>query len=118
MQVSPLSPRANLIYSNERITIVVNLYIVVYNLSFSERSYSHSYQSQTRRNDGDEPDYMAENPTEWLSSTMESCCQKFFAGYQFEMCMGGYLKDDDDCIQELYYPDWAGSNEGCIADGR
>ena len=97
----------------------MNLYIV-YNLSFSERSHSHSYQSQTHRNDGDEPDYMAENPTDWLSSTMESCCQKFFAGnsYQFEICMGVYPKDDDDCIQELYYPDWAGSNEGCIADGR
>ena len=74
----------------------------------------------SNRNDGDEPNYMAENPSQWLSSTKESCCRKFFTSnnYQFEVCMGAHPKDDDDCILKLYYPDWAGSNEGCIADGR
>ena len=61
---------------------------------------------------------MAVNPSQWLSSTRETCCQKFFGGYQFDSCIGAYPKDDDDCILKLYYPDWAGSNEGCIADGR
>mmetsp|Transcript_14874 Transcript_14874/g.24355 ORF Transcript_14874/g.24355 Transcript_14874/m.24355 type:complete len:387 (+) Transcript_14874:3-1163(+) len=70
------------------------------------------------RNDGEEEDYMAVNPSQWLSSTMEACCNKFFSGYQFDSCMGRFPKNDDDCILKLYYPDWSGSNEGCIADGK
>ena len=34
----------------------------------------------SNRNDGDEPDYMAVNPTEWLSSTMQACCKSISAG--------------------------------------
>ena len=72
------------------------------------------------RNDGDEPDYMALNPTQWLSSTMEACCKKFFDGYQFNACMKRYPLDHDDCvmIMRLFYPDWDGSNKGCNNDGK
>ena len=61
---------------------------------------------------------MAVNPTDWLSSTMEACCKKFFGGYLFETCMGSYPPDHDDCNVMLYYPDWEGSNKGCINDGQ
>ncbi len=61
---------------------------------------------------------MAVNPTEWLSSTLAACCTKFFPGYSYEICMKLHPRDDDDCIKELYYPDWHGSNEGCISDGK
>ncbi len=72
----------------------------------------------TNRNDGEEPDYMAVNPTEWLSSSMEACCKKFFSGYLYDVCMGRYPPDHDDCNFMLFYPDWDGSNKGCIDDGQ
>ena len=61
---------------------------------------------------------MAVNPTEWLSSTMEACCKKFFGGYNYDSCMGRYPPDHDDCNVMLYYPDWNGANKGCIDDGK
>ncbi|KAK1742774.1 DUF285 domain-containing protein [Skeletonema marinoi] len=70
------------------------------------------------RNDGDEPDYMAVNPTEWLSSTMEACCKKYFVGYLYDACMGRYPPDHDDCNVMLFYPDWDGSNKNCLDDGK
>lgn len=61
---------------------------------------------------------MAVNPTDWLSSTMQSCCKKFFGGYLYDSCMGRYPPDHDDCNVMLYYPDWNGANEGCADDGQ
>jgi hypothetical protein len=60
---------------------------------------------------------MAVNPTEWLSTTLEVCCKKYFGGYLYDACMGRYPPDDD-CNVMLFYPDWNGSNEGCIDDGK
>ncbi len=77
-----------------------------------------SFTLTPKRNDGDEPDFMAVNPNEWLASTLETCCKRFFSGYSYEICTKEYPRDDDDCIKELYYPDWQGSNEGCISDGK
>eukprot|EP00984_Skeletonema_dohrnii_P010172 scaffold3958_cov131-Skeletonema_dohrnii-CCMP3373.AAC.2 len=74
--------------------------------------------SEGCRNDGDEPDYMAVNPTEWLSSTRDACCKKYFGGYMYEDCMGRYPPDHDDCNSMLFYPDWNGSNKKCINDGK
>lgn len=80
---------------------------------------SHSSFTLTRnRSDGEELDFMAVNPSDWLSSTLEACCKKFFSGYPYEKCMKTHPRDDDDCIKVLYYPDWEGSNEGCISDGK
>jgi len=70
------------------------------------------------RNDGDEADYMAVNPTDWLSSSMEACCKKYFNGFLYDSCMGRYPSDHDDCNMKLFYPDWNGSNEGCLDDGK
>lgn len=70
------------------------------------------------RNDGDEPDHMAANPGEWLSSTMEACCKKFFGGYLYDDCIGKHSQGHDDCNVKLYYPDWNGANEGCTDDGK
>ena len=71
----------------------------------------------SNRNDGDEPEYMAVNPTEWLYSTMEACCKKYFNGFLYDECIGRYPRDADDCNKQLFYPDWNGSNEGCVDDG-
>eukprot|EP00984_Skeletonema_dohrnii_P029480 scaffold20142_cov80-Skeletonema_dohrnii-CCMP3373.AAC.3 len=61
---------------------------------------------------------MAVNPTEWLSSSMSACCKKFFGGYMYDSCMGRYPPDHDDCNTMLYYPNWGGTNEGCVDDGQ
>lgn len=63
---------------------------------------------------------MAANPTHWLSSTLETCCKKWFSGYNYNACIGRYPQDgdDDNCLTRLYYPDWQGLNKGCVADGR
>ncbi|KAK1743967.1 hypothetical protein QTG54_005564 [Skeletonema marinoi] len=66
-------------------------------------------------NDGDEPDYMAVNPTGWLFSTKSACCENWFA-FSYDECMG-----DDDCnedeyvYEELFYPDWE-DTMSCIND--
>ena len=71
------------------------------------------------RNDGDEPDYMAADPIQWLSSSLEACCKRWFSisTYAYDKCLGRYPPDSDDCVTFLYYPDWQGKNEGCIDDG-
>ena len=58
------------------------------------------------------------DPTSWLSSSMEACCQKFFGGFNFDKCMGRYPPDHDDCNVMLHYPDWNGENKGCASDGQ
>ena len=58
------------------------------------------------------------DPTSWLSSTVDSCCQKFFGGYNYDICMGRYPPDHDDCNIMLFYPDWEGVNDGCVHDGK
>eukprot|EP00984_Skeletonema_dohrnii_P030646 scaffold22298_cov84-Skeletonema_dohrnii-CCMP3373.AAC.2 len=67
-------------------------------------------------NDGDEPDYMAVNPTGWLFSTKSACCEKWFGGAPYDECMG-----DDDCNEDeyeaLFYPDWE-DTMGCINNGK
>jgi hypothetical protein len=63
---------------------------------------------------------MAVNPTEWLLSTLDACCKKYFNGFLYDACIGRYAPDHDDCITvtALFYPDWNGSNEGCIDEGK
>ena len=69
------------------------------------------------RNDGNEPDYMASDPTKWLSSSLEACCKKWFGGYIYNACIGKYPQDST-CVKSAYYPDWHGSNDGCVDDGK
>ena len=61
---------------------------------------------------------MVVDPTQWLSSSMEACCKKFFGGYLYEDCLGRYPIDHDDCNVMLFYPDWEGTNKGCTDDGK
>ena len=100
--------------------ISIQTYILYHMPSFScDIIFSLLCHSQPEfRNDGDEPDYMAVNPTEWLSSTMQACCKKFFGGYYYDSCIGRYPPDRDECTVKLYYPDWNGANNGCTDDGK
>ena len=36
----------------------------------------------------------------------------------YPKCTGAHPPDADDCNVMLYYPDWNGANEGCVADGK
>lgn len=66
------------------------------------------------RNDGNEPNYMAANPTNYLYSTLDKCCTAHF-GWNYLACMGQL---DNVCARSLWYPDWSGSDEGCLDDGN
>eukprot|EP00804_Cyclotella_cryptica_P017072 CCRYP_003317-RA/>CCRYP_003317-RA protein AED:0.06 eAED:0.06 QI:0/1/0.5/1/1/1/2/198/460 len=65
-------------------------------------------------NDGNEPAYMASNPGVYLHSTLDKCCSTHFA-WNYDGCMG---KLDDTCARALWYPDWEGTNTGCVRDGN
>jgi len=65
-------------------------------------------------NDGNEPGYMSASPSYYMYSTLDSCCSTYF-GWNFEVCSGNL---PGICARSLYYPDWEGSNEGCINDGN
>eukprot|EP00984_Skeletonema_dohrnii_P023407 scaffold12503_cov128-Skeletonema_dohrnii-CCMP3373.AAC.4 len=60
---------------------------------------------------------MESNPTEWLSSSLDACCKKFFGGFLYKQCIGAWPPDADDCNLNLFYPDWSGANEKCVDDG-
>ena len=70
--------------------------------------------------DGQEPEYMVVNPGEWLSTTLQKCCKKHFNGYYYDQCLFLHpppaLQGCSDPL--LFYPDWHGSNEGCLDDGK
>jgi len=65
-------------------------------------------------NDGNEPGYMSAAPSYYMHSTLDSCCSTYF-GWNFDVCSGNL---PGICARSLYYPDWEGSNEGCIDDGN
>jgi hypothetical protein len=65
-------------------------------------------------NDGNEPSYMSANPADYMSSTLDKCCNTFF-GWNYDICMGLL---DDSCARALWYPDWDGENVGCTKDGE
>lgn len=65
-------------------------------------------------NDGREPVYMSQNPSDYLSSSLSSCCNKYFS-WNYDVCMGNL---PGLCARSLWYPDWEGSNDGCVDDGN
>jgi len=65
------------------------------------------------KNDGNAPNYMAANPTNYLYSTLDKCCTTHF-GWNYLACMGQL---DNVCARSLWYPDWSGADEGCLDDG-
>jgi hypothetical protein len=67
----------------------------------------------TCKNDGSAPDYMVQNPSMWLHDTLADCCSKNYS-WKLAECVGTAAA----ASSGLYYPDWAGSNEGCLNDGN
>ena len=65
-------------------------------------------------NDGNEPAYMSANPSWYLYSTLDDCCTTYF-GWNYDGCMGNVRGT---CVKALFYPDWEGTNEGCVDDGN
>ena len=70
--------------------------------------------------DGQEPEYMLLNPSEWLSTTLQKCCKKHFNNYYYDQCLFQHpppaLQGCSDPL--LFYPDWEGQNTGCVDDGK
>eukprot|EP00956_Cyclotella_meneghiniana_P025357 scaffold52698_cov55-Cyclotella_meneghiniana.AAC.2 len=66
------------------------------------------------KNDGDQPAWMDSNPSFWLFTTLEKCCESHF-GWNLQTCLGTHPQE---CAKTLWYPDWLGSNTGCLRDGN
>ncbi|KAL3797965.1 hypothetical protein HJC23_013203 [Cyclotella cryptica] len=62
-------------------------------------------------NDGRQPSWMEVNPTYWLFSTRDKCCKQHFS-WNYNFCMGADGTDS----YALWYPDWEGTNKGCLHD--
>ena len=65
-------------------------------------------------NDGGQPAWMEANPSAWLFTTLEKCCSTH-ASWNKEVCVGSHPQE---CATTLWYPDWAGTNKGCLRDGN
>ena len=65
-------------------------------------------------NDGGQPAWMESNPSAWLSTTLEICCEKH-ASWNQQECVGDHPPE---CATVLWYPDWKGTNKGCLRDGN
>lgn len=61
-----------------------------------------------------EPSYMSANPGYYLYTTLDSCCTSNF-GWNYFTCMGEL---PGICSRALYYPDFEGTNTGCVNDGN
>jgi len=57
---------------------------------------------------------MGASPGDHMHSTLDSCCSTYF-GWNFDECVGNL---PGSCARSLFYPDWEGSNDGCIDDGN
>ena len=57
---------------------------------------------------------MDANPRDYLMSTLDRCCTTFF-GWNYDGCIGSA---PGMCARALFYPDWHGSDEGCVDDGN
>ena len=72
-----------------------------------------NYNQQGCANDGNEPTYMSIAKSTYMSSTLDKCCKQYF-NWNYDGCMGLL---DNTCARGLWYPDWEGSNQGCVKDG-
>jgi hypothetical protein len=70
----------------------------------------------TCKNDGNAPLYMVSNPSMWLHTSLSSCCSSNY-GWKMSECLNGGTAPAPSPGSGLYYPDWAGANEGCLNDG-
>ena len=74
--------------------------------------YADWLGDDTCKNDGSAPSYMVSNPSMWLHDTLADCCAKNY-NWKLDECMG----TSETASSGLFYPDWSGSNEGCLNDG-
>ena len=65
--------------------------------------------------DGNEPTYIASNPTAYMFTSLESCCTAHF-NWMYDDCIGS--TGGGGSATGLYYPDWGGQNIGCLNDGN
>jgi hypothetical protein len=86
----------------------------------SETTINPFYPDQTQIgyntgciNDGSQPAWMNSNPTNWLFSTLDTCCKQHFS-WNYNFCMG---ITEETSSHTSWYPDWEGNNKGCIQDG-
>lgn len=78
----------------------------------SGKFYPDWIGDDTCKNDGSAPEYMVLNPTMWLHDTLSDCCKANYAWKMYD-CMG----TTPVASTGKFYPDWSGSNEGCLNDG-
>jgi len=82
---------------------------------------------ETCLNDGNQKDYMNDNPDLWLITSLEDCCKKYYSWDEIG-CMktnaeatlvssSGSGPHFTDPTANLYYPDW-GLSDTCINDGN
>ncbi|KAL7447635.1 hypothetical protein ACHAXS_000031, partial [Conticribra weissflogii] len=53
-------------------------------------------------------------PIGYIFLSREDCCERHFS-WRYDLCMG---KDPNDSHSQLFYPDWEGTNRGCLNDGK
>jgi hypothetical protein len=64
--------------------------------------------------DGKQPEYMDVNPSFYLFSSLDKCCSNHYL-WNYNSCVGML---DEQCVKELWYPDWHGDNESCLRNGE
>jgi len=62
--------------------------------------------------DGNQPNYMQNNPSTYLSSQKQDCCQKHYS-WDYNNCVGAKKTQNFG----KYYPDFDGAKHVCVNDG-
>jgi hypothetical protein len=82
-------------------------------------------EDQGCKADGQQPDYMTRSPDLWMHSTISACCTTNY-NWMLSACLENSSQSQvsypapapSSPVVGLFYPDWEGSNEGCLADGN
>ncbi|EJK73487.1 hypothetical protein THAOC_04881 [Thalassiosira oceanica] len=57
---------------------------------------------------------LSADPSNYMSTTLAKCCSSYFS-WNYDVCIGNL---PGICARSLFYPDWEGSNTGCVDDGN
>jgi hypothetical protein len=77
--------------------------------------YADWGKSNTCINDGNQEDYMNDNPSQWMYTNLADCCYRFFS-WDVIKCLSSDPTYEDP-TSNLYYADWRNSDT-CINDGN